>query len=134
VSAKETPFSGGTSSAPSKGGARTPVVREVNIANFKMPRASLTQKHVTEAEQMAKVYPVLYVLENSVRGFIDGHLTKAYGANWFDDPRIVPKDVRANVDRVRSAEAVNRAHTSRNVRPIYYTMLGELRGLNRCSR
>lgn len=126
VAAKETPTSGGTSPAPAKSRKRTTIVREANIANVKVPRGSLTQKHVTDAEQMAKVYPVLYVLENSVREFVDGHLTKAYGANWFDDPKLVPKDVCDSVNRVRNAEAVNRAHTSRKARPIYYTMLGDL--------
>ncbi|MGH3052601.1 MAG: hypothetical protein ACRDM8_06530 [Gaiellaceae bacterium] len=32
--------------------------------------------------------------ENSAREFIDGHLTLAYGPDWWDDPKIVSRDVR----------------------------------------
>jgi hypothetical protein len=106
--------------------SRTTVVREAKIGDVKVPPSSLSQKHVADAQQMATVYPVLYVLENAVREFVDGHLTKAYGASWWDEPGLVPKGVRDNVKKVRNAEAVNRAHTSRKARPIYYTMMGDL--------
>jgi hypothetical protein len=127
VAAKESPStSGGTSARQPKGRGRTTVVREAKIGDVTVPRGSLSQKHVADAVQMAKVYPLLYVFENSVREFVDGHLTKAYGANWWDEPKLVPKDVRDTVERVRKAQAINRAHTSRNAPPIYYTMLGDL--------
>jgi hypothetical protein len=126
VAAKEKPSSGGTALPQSKGRTRTTVVREAKFGDVKVPRGSLSQKHIADAEQMAKVYPLLYVFENSVREFVDGHLTNAYGAKWWDEPGLVPKGVRDNVERVRNAEAVNRAHTSRKARPIYYTMLGDL--------
>ena len=73
-----------------------------------------------------KVYPLLYAFENSVREFIDGHLTDAYGDKWYDDPKIVSTDVRRTVERNRKADAQNRTHSARNARPIYYTTFGEL--------
>jgi Swt1-like HEPN len=109
-----------------KRGRRTTVVREAKIGDIKVPPGGLSQKHIADAQRMAEVYPVLYVFENSVREFIDGHLTKAYGTDWWDDPKLVPRAVRDNVEKVRNAEAVNRAHTSRKAPPIYYTMLGDL--------
>jgi hypothetical protein len=107
-------------------GGRTTVVREAKIGDVKVPPSSLSQKHIADAQEMATVYPVLYVFENSVREFVDGHLTKAYGPAWWDEPGLVPKSVRDNVKKVRNAETVNRAHTSRKARPIYYTMMGDL--------
>jgi hypothetical protein len=109
-----------------KSRARTTLVREAKLGDATVPSGGLSQKHIAEAERMAKVYPVLYVFENSVREFVDGHLTKNYGADWWNEPKLVPKDVRDTVEKVRKAEALHRAHTSRKARPIYYTMLGEL--------
>lgn len=126
VAAKEPAAASGAAAGQAKERSRAVVVREAKIADVKVPQGSLTQKHIADAQKMAEVYPVLYVFENSVREFVDGHLTKAYGANWWDEPKLVPKDVRDTVEHVRKAEAINRAHTSRNARPIYYTMLGDL--------
>jgi hypothetical protein len=126
VAAKESPSTAAAASGKSNARGRTVVVREAKIADVKVPPGSLTQKHIADAQKMAEVYPVLYVFENSVREFVDGHLTKAYGSNWWGEPKLVPKEVRDTVERVRKAEQINRAHTSRNARPIYYTMLGDL--------
>ena len=73
-----------------------------------------------------KVYPLLYAFENSVREFIDGHLTAAYGKDWYDEPKLVYTDVRKTVERNRKADDENRTHSARNARPIYYTTFGEL--------
>jgi len=127
VAAKENPGrADSASSRQSKTKARANVVREVKFGDVRVPPSSLSQKHVADAENMATVYPLLYVFENSVREFVDGHLTKAYGTDWWSEPGLVPKAVRDNVEKVRNAEAVNRAHTSRKARPIYYTMMGDL--------
>jgi Swt1-like HEPN len=91
-----------------------------------IPTARLSTKHMSEAERMAKVYPLLYVFENAAREFIDGHLAAKYGGDWWDDPKIVPTDVRRTVEISRKAEAENRTHTSGRARPIYYTTFGDL--------
>lgn len=98
-------------------------------ADIDVPAGLLTQKHVNEAVRMSRrVYPLLYVFENSIREFVDGHLTAAYGAGWWDDSnlRLVSKPVGDNVARVRKEEAENRYHSARSARPIYYTTLGDL--------
>lgn len=91
-----------------------------------IPPARLSPKHMRDAERMAKVYPLLYVFENSAREFIDGHLTQRYGKGWWEDPKTVPTDVRRGVEISRKAEMANRTHTSRKARPIYYTSFGDL--------
>lgn len=115
-------------SAPhSRGGKkRSTVVREARLGDISLPRSRLSQQHIADAERMAEVYPLLYVFENSIREFVDGHLINAYGSDWWDADKLVPYDVRKTVEIVRNAEALNRAHTSRKARPIYYTMLGDL--------
>jgi hypothetical protein len=69
---------------------------------------------------------VLYTLENSMRSFIDGHLTTTYGGQWYDDPKIVSNQISARVKRNRDAESRHRYHSRRNARFIYYTDLGDL--------
>jgi hypothetical protein len=79
-----------------------------------------------EAERMARVYPLLYAFENSMREFIDGHLTTSYGEKWSDDPKIVNEEMRKIVKRNSGAEARHRYHSARNARFIYYTDIGHL--------
>ena len=89
--------------------------------------AVLSATQLDNAQRMAEqVYPVLYAFENSVREFLDGHLTAAYGHDWFSDNQIVSKGPRENVERNRKAEDRNRYHSQRTARPIYYTNLDDL--------
>lgn len=101
---------------------------EVRLDNVSVPPGLLSQRHVQEADRMSRLYPMLYVFENSIREFIDGHLTAAYGADWWDDTSLilVSRPVRDTVERAKKAEAENRYHAARNARPIYYTTLGNL--------
>ena len=127
LSAKE----GTPAAAPARAARRTSraaaiTVKEVHLGKLKVPESSLSASRMAEAEKMAAVYPVLYAFENSMREFIDGHLAATYGRDWWDDTKIVSTTVRGNVDRARNAEAKNRYHSSRNARPIYYTMVGDL--------
>jgi hypothetical protein len=104
-----------------------PTSAEIALGKIKIPGGLLSERHRKDAERMAiDVYPLLYAFENSVREFIDGHLIAAYGANWYDDPKIVSTDVRRTVERNRKADTENRTHSARNARPIYYTTFGEL--------
>jgi Swt1-like HEPN len=115
-----------TRRAPTEPRARATVIREAKLGKTTVPSGALSQKHIADADRMAHVYPILYVFENSVREFVDGHLTKTYGTDWWEEDKLVPRDVRRTVEIARNAEAVNRAHTSRKARPIYYTTLGDL--------
>lgn len=124
VAAKEGGVSAPVRAAPATKSAKGRA-REVTLFPG-IPTARLSAKHMGDAERMAKVYPLLYVFENSAREFIDGHLAQKYGKDWWDDPKIVPTDVRRTVEISRKAEAENRTHTSSKARPIYYTTFGDL--------
>jgi Swt1-like HEPN len=124
VSAKESGIPAPIRAAPTSNGSRGRA-REVTLFPG-IPTARLSAKHMGDAERMARVYPLLYVFENSAREFIDGHLTDRYSKEWWDDAKLVPTDVRRTVEISRRAEAENRTHTSRRARPIYYTTFGDL--------
>lgn len=100
-----------------------------DLVNINVPPGLLSPKHVREAERMSKrVYPLLYVFENSIREFVDGHLTAAHGPQWYENAgsTLVARDVRNAVERASRADDEERWHSARNVRPIYYTELGNL--------
>jgi len=101
-------------------------VRQLKIGTFAVPTGTLNPQHTTDAIRMAEVYPLLYTFENSMREYIDGHLTAAHGDGWNEDPRIVSTGIKGRVERNRSAEAKHRYHSRRNARFIYYTDLGDL--------
>lgn len=101
-------------------------VNEFRVGDVKVPKGALNAKHMTDAVRMAGVYPILYAFENSMREFIDGHLTATYGDEWHDDPKIVNTTVKGRVERNRNAEARHRYHSRRNARFVYYTDLGDL--------
>lgn len=104
----------------------TPVGKTVKIGEVTIPPGALNPQHVDEAIRMAEAYPLLYVFENSVREFLDGHLRAAYGDDWHLDTKIVNTDMRRRVERNKSAENAHRYHSRRNERFIYYTDLADL--------
>ena len=112
--------------SPSRRVSAASTVRELRVGDAKIPKAALSQRHMDDARRMAEVYPLLYAFENSVREFIDGHLTATYGPNWSDDTKIVNSDMKKRVDRNRNAEKRHRYHSTRSARFIYYTDIGDL--------
>lgn len=125
----EVPPKAGRGRAPRKAG--TAAARELRIGDIKLPSRALSSKRIHEVGRMAEVYAKLYAFENSVREFLDGHLTAEYGTAeygtaWWDDPKIVNTEIRRTVERNRKAEVEHRYHSARNARPIYYTNMGDL--------
>lgn len=122
---------GGATASPAarvttRGRQKSETVKELRVGDVKIPKNALSQKHMDDAERMALVYPLLYAFENSMREFIDGHLTDAYGDKWWDDPKIVNTTIRKRVERNRNSEKRHRYHSRRTERFIYYTDIGDL--------
>jgi hypothetical protein len=83
----------------------------------------LEKMKLLEARDMAAVYPLLYVLENSIREVIDRVMTKRYGSNWWDSKA---GDLKKVVDKRKSDEERNMWHQRRGARPIDYLDLAQL--------
>jgi len=127
--AKERPASsgdGGRSAPKNRAATRTAIVKELHLDKIKVPDAALSAGRKEEAERMAAVYPMLYAFENSVREFVDGHLTEKLGKDWFGDSKVVGKKTRDTVERNKAAEGRHRYHSRRSARPIYYTNIDDL--------
>ena len=83
----------------------------------------LDKRKLLEARDMATIYPLLYVLENSIREVIDCLMTNRYGNNWWDSKAGKLKD---KVNERMSDEEKNSWHQRRGARPIDYLDLAQL--------
>lgn len=101
------------------------ITKQVNI-NFpdfkKFSTTILDRQYLEEARLMAGVFPLLYVLENSMRRFIIFFYTKRHGKDWWDQ---APKALRETVAKRQNEEDTKRWHQKRGAHPIHYTDLKE---------
>ena len=89
----------------------------------KLPGMSATT--AKEAKTMAeKVYPTLYVFENSAREVIAKILGAEFGPQWWE--KSVPKKVREAAQARKEGESADPWHGSRGASMIDYTLLSEL--------
>jgi hypothetical protein len=85
----------------------------------------LKASHATEAKGMAeKVYPLLYVFENSLRDLIELVLKAKYGDEWWTTA--VPSKVREAADDLKEQEKRDTYHGKRGRRDIDYLLLTQL--------
>lgn len=104
--------------------------RVVEIAReFKVTDPLLSQEKLAQAKEMAAIYPLLYLLENSMREVIDRVMTRNHGPDWWETH--APTGVKRDVAVRMSEERRNTWHQKRGARPIDYTDLNDLKPLAR---
>jgi hypothetical protein len=91
---------------------------------FRVIDPFLPQKIIDEAKEMSKVYPIVYLFENSVRNLIRIVLEKKYGSNWWSYK--VPPSIQREVQKRLEQEKKNRWHGKRGAHPIFYTDIEDL--------
>ncbi len=119
---------GGTSTQPKP---KTIVkTREVTVGGgIKIQDPIVTEKVLGEAREMAgKVYPMLYVFENSVRDVIQRVMGNKVGEDWWNTANI-PVKIRRDVDQRRQREDKEAWHGKRGTHSIYYTDIDDLIGI-----
>lgn len=85
----------------------------------------LKASHASEAKAMAeKVYPLLYVFENSLRDLIELVLKAKYGDDWWT--KAVPEKVREAANDLKEQEKKDTFHGKRGRRDIDYLLLTQL--------
>lgn len=89
----------------------------------------LEKKRLLEARDMAAIYPLLYVLENSIREVIDRFMTSTYGNNWWESK--APRALKRTVSIRMSDEEKNSWHQRRGARPVDYLDFIQLSDLMR---
>jgi hypothetical protein len=111
-------------SAATKKTTPKPVVVTIGSVNVeKLP--AMTAAHAKEAKMMAeKVYPTVYVFENSVRDLIERVLKAHFGADWW--MKAVPGKVQTTAAAHKDAEKKDPWHSRRGGREIDYVFLVDL--------
>jgi hypothetical protein len=119
----------GTTSAPTRSRARR-TSRAVNvtikgIGPEKLRVPALKESHADAAKRMAeRVYPVVYLFENSVRDLIELVLKDAFGKDWWRTA--VPADIQKTAIKHNEAEKRDQWHGKRGARDIDYVFLNDL--------
>jgi len=80
-----------------------------------------------DAQAMAKVYPLHYVLENSLRVVVKRVLEAKHGAQWWNGG--VPKEVKDKVSDRKNKEAKQPWHGKRGQHEIFYTDFPDLQAI-----
>jgi hypothetical protein len=98
----------------------------VTIAGVNLEKLpGMTARHAKEAKMMAeKVYPTIYVFENSVRDLIERVLKAQFGADWWT--KAVPGKVQSTAKSHKEAERKDPWHSKRGGRDIDYVFLTDL--------
>jgi hypothetical protein len=109
-----------------KGGRAAPKPALVSIAGVRVAQLpGMSAARAREAKLMAeKVYPMLYVFENSAREVISTILRREVGEDWWE--KVVPKRVQATAAKHKADEAKDPWHGKRGAAPIDYLLLSEL--------
>jgi len=84
----------------------------------------LPRRKINEASDMAKIYPLLYILENSIRELVDRVMTSQFGSKWWDSQ--APKNIRRKVADRMTGDKKHEWHQRRGGRPIDYIDLPDL--------
>jgi hypothetical protein len=82
---------------------------------------------MAEGKEMAKVYYVLWVFENSLRQFILDIMEKHYGSGWWSSH--VSSQTRKRASYRQAKDRENRWHSTRGAHEIYYIDIGDYKGI-----
>jgi hypothetical protein len=125
--------SGGQRSDPAPAAAKTarrkaatPKNVSVKIAGADVGKIpALKKSHADDAKRMSeRVYPLLYLFENSARDLIEAVLRDKYGKDWWTTA--VPKKVQETAAKHKADEAKTGWHGTRGGREIDYVFLNDL--------
>lgn len=92
--------------------------------DFELIDPLLSRSKLKEANEMSDIFPYLYLLENSIREFIDRIMTAQYGSNWWDSQ--APPELQKEVIKRMSDDKRDSWHQRRGARPIDYLDLKDL--------
>jgi hypothetical protein len=121
-----------TSARRARSGTPRPVL--VTVAGVKVERLpGMTASHAREAKMMAqKVYPALYVFENSARDVISRVLKAGVGDDWWDC--VVPKKLKEKASQRKADETKDPWHGKRGAALIDYLDFGDLPSIVRANK
>lgn len=120
------PTSATNGSRTTRATAKAPKSVVVTIAGVNVEKLpGMTAAHAKGAKMMAeKVYPTVYVFENSVRDLIERVLKAQFGSDWWT--KAVPAKVQTTAQKHKDDEKKDPWHSQRGNRDIDYVFLNDL--------
>lgn len=103
--------------------------REIRFPNeFKLTNPLLPTEKLLEAKAMAAVYPLLYVVENSMRELIKRAMARKFGVDWWDTELTSGKlkNIHSKVAERMQTEGRTSWHQKRGSHSIDYTDFSDL--------
>ena len=98
-------------------------------SGFKTEDALLPKSRLNQAVAMAKIYPLLYVMENSIRELIKRVMAAQYGKDWWNtqltNGKLKGVHKKAS-DRMKSEDEKHTWHQHRGDHPIDYVDIKDL--------
>ncbi|MDV3278686.1 MAG: hypothetical protein LYZ69_09540 [Nitrososphaerales archaeon] len=91
---------------------------------LKIENPGLPESVIREALEMQKLYPYLYLFENSVRHFIMSNMEAKHGSEWWTTT--VAKPIQSKAQDRMQKEGRNRWHGKRGAHPIFYVDIDDL--------
>lgn len=123
---------GGADGRPSRGGGQKP--REphrviVFPSQFRLTGPLLPATKLNEAREMAQIYPLLYLIENSLREVIRRVMEANFGEDWWGKALTSgkAKQMKVTADQRMAKEEVQAWHQRRGAHPVDYVDLDDLR-------
>jgi hypothetical protein len=98
-------------------------------SGFKVSDVLLPSAKLQEAQEMAKVYPLLYVLENSMREVIKRVMKARYGEDWWGTALTTAKLKEIHQKASGRLKKEKKWHQRRGSHPIDYVDLADLGAL-----
>jgi Swt1-like HEPN len=95
-------------------------------SNLKTADMLLPEAKLKEAREMAEVYPLLYVLENSMREIIKRVMTANYADGWWDTQLTTSKLQEIHAKAAGRKKSEKKWHQGRGAHPIDYVDLADL--------
>lgn len=98
---------------------------------FTLTHPLLPESKLREAQEMARIYPLLYVIENSMREVVQRVMRAKYGADWWNTALTSSKmlGVKRNAAQRQVGEMKMSWHQRRGSHDIDYIDLSELRDI-----
>lgn len=111
-----------------KGGAPNPRLIMFRAARVTTSDLFMPQAKIDEAREMADVYPLLYILENSIRSVLKRVMDATFDSDWWNSEMVGGKlnNLRDKVAARRKTESTNSWHQRRGAHDIDYTDFDDL--------
>ena len=98
------------------------IVRIEPSVDIEVP--NLPSRVVNEAKDMSRVYPYIYLFENSVRYLIKDIMERNYSSDWWEER--APSETKKTVYNRLEKEDIHRWHAQRGKHSIFYSDIRDL--------